>query len=86
MRKPPPAPPPAPRAPGSLETRVPIRGLRKKISERMTLSKNTAAHFTYVEELDVTELVALRKDAKVHAAEQGAKLTYLPFIVKAVVN
>ncbi|MEQ1632570.1 MAG: 2-oxo acid dehydrogenase subunit E2 [Planctomycetota bacterium] len=47
---------------------------------------NTAAHFTYVEEIDMTELVALRARAKVRAAERGAKLTFLPFICKAVVS
>jgi pyruvate/2-oxoglutarate dehydrogenase complex dihydrolipoamide acyltransferase (E2) component len=67
------------------EERVPFRGLRKKISEKMRLSKDKAAHFTYVEEADATQLVALRDQAKVIAAQQGVKLTYLPFIMKAMV-
>jgi pyruvate dehydrogenase E2 component (dihydrolipoamide acetyltransferase) len=67
------------------EERVPFRGLRKKISEKMRLSKDHAAHFTYVEEADATELVALRSQAKEIAAKQGVKLTYLPFVMKAMV-
>src|SRR5262249_40534918 len=58
---------------------------RKRIADNMALSKRTAAHFTYVEECDVTELVALRARAAPRAEERGAKLTFLPFIVKAVV-
>ncbi len=70
--------------PGESETRIPIKGVRKKIAEKMHISKSTAAHFTYVEELDVTDLVAMRSALKSDAAEMGAKLTYLPFIMKAV--
>jgi pyruvate dehydrogenase E2 component (dihydrolipoamide acetyltransferase) len=72
-------------APMGGEERVPFRGLRKKISEKMRLSKDHAAHFTYVEEADATELVALRAQAKEIAAKQGVKLTYLPFVMKAMV-
>lgn len=67
------------------EERVPFRGLRKKISEKMRLSKDKAAHFTYVEEADATNLVMLRNQAKEMAAKQGVKLTYLPFVMKAMV-
>ncbi len=65
--------------------RVPIHGIRRTISERMHRSKATAAHFTYVEEVDVTELVALRERAMTWSEEKGVKLTYLPFILKALV-
>jgi pyruvate dehydrogenase E2 component (dihydrolipoamide acetyltransferase) len=51
----------------------------------MARSVATAAHFTYVEEVDTTELVAVRKRAAERASERGLKLTYLPFIIKAVV-
>jgi len=71
---------------GYVEERVPLRGIRKKIAEAMSRSVHTAAHFTYVEEIDMTELVAVRERAKARAAERGVKLTYLPFIVKAVVS
>jgi pyruvate dehydrogenase E2 component (dihydrolipoamide acetyltransferase) len=67
------------------ETRIPLRGLRKKIAEHMALSKRTAAHFTYVEEVEVTDLVKFRAQAKESAAQRGVKLTYLPFVLKAIV-
>jgi pyruvate dehydrogenase E2 component (dihydrolipoamide acetyltransferase) len=70
----------------ALEERVPLRGMRKRIADAMSRSVNTAAHFTYVEEIDMTELVAVRDRAKARAAERGVKLNYLPFIVKAVVS
>jgi pyruvate dehydrogenase E2 component (dihydrolipoamide acetyltransferase) len=66
------------------DLRVPFRGVRKKIAENMHRSRQTAAHFTYVEECDMTELMALRKRAKARAEERGIKLSFLPFIVKAV--
>jgi pyruvate dehydrogenase E2 component (dihydrolipoamide acetyltransferase) len=66
------------------DERVPFRGVRKKIAENMHRARQTAAHFTYVEECDMTELVALRKRAKSRAEERGIKLSFLPFIVKAV--
>ena len=71
-------------AAGEVE-RTPIRGMRKKISEKMRESKDKAAHFTYVEEADATELVRLRTQAKAIAEKKGIKLTYLPFILKAMV-
>jgi pyruvate dehydrogenase E2 component (dihydrolipoamide acetyltransferase) len=67
------------------EERIPLRGIRKKMSERMHQSKTTAAHFTYVEEVDMTELVQLREQMKPLAEKKNVKFTYLPFIVKAVV-
>lgn len=70
---------------GAEDEVVPLRGLRKAIHDNMRRSKDFAAHFTYWDEADVTDLVKLRKDAKGLADAQGVKLTYLPFIVKAVV-
>ena len=70
---------------GFLEERIPFRGLRKRIADNMTRSVSTAAHFTYVEEVDCTDLVAVRLRAAARAAERGVRLTYLPFIMKAVV-
>lgn len=72
-------------AKGGDEERVPLRGMRKRIADGMTRSTQTAAHFTYVEEIDMSELVTVRDRAKARAAERGVKLNYLPFIVKAVV-
>jgi pyruvate dehydrogenase E2 component (dihydrolipoamide acetyltransferase) len=67
------------------EDRVPLRGLRKKIAERMAQSKRTAAHFAYVDECDVSALVRLRAQLKPEAARYGVSLTYLPFVMKALV-
>ncbi len=67
------------------EERVPFVGVRRKIAERMQLAKQTAAHFTFVEECHVDRLVELRERMKPLAAERGVKLTFLPFIVKATV-
>ncbi|MEE9236725.1 MAG: dihydrolipoamide acetyltransferase family protein, partial [Thermoplasmata archaeon] len=68
-----------------LVEKVPIHGVRRTISDRMHRSKTTAAHFTYVEEVDVTELVALRERARTWADEKGVRLTFLPFMLKALV-
>lgn len=70
---------------GEREERVPLKGIRKAIAKAMVKSKYTAPHVTVFDEVDVTELVAMRKEAKPLAEERGLKLTYLPFIVKAVV-
>lgn len=79
------APNVAARQPMVADERVAIRGLRKKISEKMRLSKDRAAHFTYVEEADATMLVKLREQAKEIGAAQGVKVTFLPFVMKAMV-
>lgn len=68
------------------EERVPFVGLRRKIAEAMTRSKFTATHFSYVDDLNVTELVKLRKEAKSIYADQGVNITYLPFIMQAAVK
>jgi pyruvate dehydrogenase E2 component (dihydrolipoamide acetyltransferase) len=69
--------------PGPLEERVPFTGLRRRIAQKMALSKQTAAHFTFVEECDATELKALRARLMGAAEAHGVRLTFLPFIVKA---
>jgi len=85
-RAPSPSAPPAGGPPASeVAERIPIRGIRRVISEHMTESKHRAAHFTYVEEVDVSELVLLRERMAKHVEKQGSRLSYLPFIVKAVV-
>ena len=77
--------PPAPAARAEGDERVPFVGMRRKIAAKMQQSKNTAAHFTFVEECDATALMELRQRLKPAAEAQGVKLTFLPFIVKAVV-
>ncbi len=70
--------------PSGEEERIKILGVRRKIAEQMVKSKHTAPHFTYVEEIDCSELVRLRKRMKPLAAEHGIRLTYIPIIMKAV--
>ena len=64
---------------------IKLIGLRRKIAEKMVESYRRIPHFTYVDEVDATNLVALRRELKASATEAGAKLTYLPFIMKALV-
>lgn len=68
------------------ETREKMSGIRKAIAKAMVHSKQTAPHVTLMDEVDVTELVAHRKKFKEIAAQKGVKLTYLPYVVKALVS
>jgi len=68
------------------ETRSKMPAMRKIIAKAMVNSKHTAPHVTLLDEVDVTELVAHRNKFKVIAAEQDIKLTYLPYVVKALVS
>ncbi len=72
-------------APAGDEERVPLRGLRRTIAERMVIATTTVPHYTYVEEADMSEVVALRRQAKPKATDRGLKLTFLPFIIQALV-
>ncbi|WP_411964847.1 2-oxo acid dehydrogenase subunit E2 [Haloferax sp. YSMS24] len=65
--------------------RVPYKGVRKAIGDQMQRSKYTAPHVTHHDEVDVTELVELRSQLKPVAEEQETKLTYMPFVMKAVI-
>ena len=66
------------------EERVPFVGIRRKIAEKMQFSKRTVAHVTHMDECDMTAVLALRDELKPEAAARGAKLTFLPFIIKAL--
>jgi len=67
--------------------RVPLKGIRRTTAKRMMESQTKAAHVTAMDAADVTELVALREAQKKVAQEtRNVKLTYMPFIVKAVVE
>jgi len=68
---------------GELE-RIPLRGVRRATARRMHESVSTAAHVTHFDEADCTELVKIRQSLKLRAEEKGVKLTYLPFIIKAL--
>ena len=65
---------------------IKVIGLRRKIADSMMASYSTIAHFSYFEEVDVTELEALRQHLNATRPEGAPKLTYLPFIMLALVK
>ncbi len=65
-------------------TPVKVVGLRRKIAEQMSLSKSRIPHFSYFEEVDITELESLRQVLNSSRDESQPKLTYLPFIMLAL--
>ncbi len=67
------------------EERVPIHGIRKRIADKMLKSSQGTASVTHVDEVDFTQLIALREASKPLAESRKVKLTFLPFIIKAVV-
>jgi len=77
---------PGPRAPvpggDGTEERVPLRGMRRKIAEHMTLAARTVPHYTFVAEVDMSAVVAHRKAALARAG--GVKLTYVAYVVAAL--
>lgn len=68
------------------ETREKLSAMRKAIAKAMVNSKHTAPHVTLMDEVDVTKLVAHRKKFKEVAAAKGIKLTFLPYVVKALTS
>ena len=70
---------------GAVEERVAIRGIRKKIAENMQLYKQIIPHITIGDEANITALVNLREDLKAQSEKTGVKVTYLPFVVKALI-
>jgi 2-oxoisovalerate dehydrogenase E2 component (dihydrolipoyl transacylase) len=68
------------------EETVPVIGLRRKIAEKMQESKRRIPHFTYVEEVDVTALEALRAQLNAKHRSQRGHLTLLPFLMRAIVR
>ena len=72
-------------APRHDEEAVRIIGLRRKIAQKMQDSKRHIPHFTYVEEIDVTELEALRARLNAQWGAERARLTLLPFLMRAMV-
>ncbi len=64
---------------------IPVIGLRRKIAQKMQEAKRHIPHFTYVEEIDVTELEALRARLNAQYGQSRGRLTMLPFLMRAVV-
>ena len=71
--------------PGAQDERVPLKGIRKKIAQNMQMAKAIIPHFTLMDEADVSALVALRESLKEYAEKRGTKVTYLPFVMKALI-
>ncbi len=78
------AAPAAARAEPAQTTEVKIMGLRRVIAERLSEAKRSIPHFAYVEEVDVTELEALRRHLNGRLAPQEPPLTFLPFVIQAL--
>lgn len=62
----------------------PIKGIKAAMARQMVESVSTIPHFTYCEEIDLTDLIALRLSLKDQYAKQGVKLTMMPFFIKAL--
>ncbi len=70
---------------GVQEERVPLLGVRKKIAENLQKAKQIIPHFTLMDEADVTQLVGFRESLKEAAEKAGTKVTYMPFVMKALI-
>ncbi len=66
------------------DKRIQLSTLRKSIVKAMTVSKQVIPHTTLMDELDISQLVSFRQSYKQTAQEQGIKLTYMAFIIKAL--
>ena len=66
--------------------RVPYRGVRRTIGKQMEQSKYTAPHVTHHDTVVIDDLVEFRAETKELAAERDVKLTYMPFVLKAIVR
>jgi pyruvate dehydrogenase E2 component (dihydrolipoamide acetyltransferase) len=81
-----PTPPPAAARAGARVEIVPMSPIRRKTAEHMVLSKRTSAHVSTVFEIDMTRIEQLRQSHKASFEQRGVRLTYVPFILKAVVD
>jgi 2-oxoisovalerate dehydrogenase E2 component (dihydrolipoyl transacylase) len=79
------APAPAGRAANTRVEEIKVAGLRRRIAEKMAEAKRRVAHFSYIEEVDLTALEELRAALNAEARERP-KLTLLPFLMQAVVR
>ena len=66
-------------------TRVPLRGIRKAIAKHMAFQQQSSAHVTHIDETDITELMKIREKEKSIMTKKGKNLTFLPFVIKAIV-
>ncbi|MGB7306669.1 MAG: dihydrolipoamide acetyltransferase family protein [Burkholderiaceae bacterium] len=73
-------------APNTSVTDIKLVGLRRRIAEKMVIAKSRIPHITYVEEVDMTKLEELRATLNETRSEQQARLTILPFLIRAMVR
>ncbi len=83
--RPAPAPAPAPAAAAATTKEIKVIGLRRMIADRLSASKREIPHFAYVEEIDITELDALRKHLN-ESRDAANRLTLLPFLGMALIR
>lgn len=67
------------------EDRVKLKGIRRKIAENMQLYKQIIPHFSLMDEVNITRLYKMRTDLKKEAEKRNVKITYLPFVMKAII-
>jgi len=67
-------------------TEIPLAGLRRHIADKMVLSAKHIPHFTYIEEVDITELAKLRQHLNAQRSTEKSKVTYLPLMMLALVK
>ena len=77
---------PAPKASDERREEIPVIGIRRLIAQRMSEAARSIPHFSYVEEIDITELRALREHLNAQAGKGVTPLSYLPFIVAALLQ
>ena len=77
---------PSGRAPNNAVETIKVVGMRRRIAENMAESARRVAHFSYVEEVDVTALEELRSSLNARATEERPKLTLLPFLMLGIVK
>jgi 2-oxoisovalerate dehydrogenase E2 component (dihydrolipoyl transacylase) len=82
------APAPAPRGTGEIAAvqEIPVIGIRRLIAQRMSEAARSIPHFSYVEEVDISALHAMREHLNASAPKGSAPLSYLPFLVAALVR
>ena len=68
------------------QDRTPLKGVRKKIAEKMQLSKKVIPHFTLMESADMEQLEQMKNTAKEMLEEKNIKITYLSFVMKALLE
>ena len=69
----------------ALEERIPLRGLRKRIAEHMSMAARTVPQFTFVAEVDMGAVAADREARKAEAQKEGVKLTYVAYVLRALI-